>query len=486
MATVDFFTPVSFGDTPKSCSQSLLETVDRYFYLGGKKAYVIPGEAKQEAVLLEETQPLWLTACKIVSYILLALPMLLLKVVLRCTHTFHVVDVKQQLAEGIEVSQETRETLERLLPKLEARENDPAITWYKSGAVYRVFSLATAPDLIFKMARSTYSPEQTTTQRLANMVKGKAVCLAYQLDQLVVPQATTFQQGGKTFLVETKIGIPSHTSQQERLYLELPGLEAATQQLATFIAKTGWSDVELRNMLIVDDQHDFVGTRRIALIDLEDMQDAQQGIFGGLCNGLIRCVSSETQIDRVLAEAARHGIGSDKAEQLKARRLEEIEDDRQLQRVYEQNGIFTNPRKPLCVDVTTLGLKLEEEGYLSIREIRKNGSTGESEVEWRQQPITLREAAEDVVAQINAAIEKAPAGATPQAIRSICLDANMGQGSLDDYYSTGLKGRRIATCSYIEEVQNETWLWRIIDALVKHGYLCKLNGIANSRFYIQA
>lgn len=88
MANVGFFTAVSFGDQPTSGTQWLLETVDSYFYLGGEKAYVIPGQAQQGskgAILMEDSPAFLITALKVISYLTIALPivMLIAKAILR-------------------------------------------------------------------------------------------------------------------------------------------------------------------------------------------------------------------------------------------------------------------------------------------------------------------------------------------------------------------------------------------------------------------
>src|SRR3990167_8084861 len=101
MTKVDFFTPVNFGNQPKSCTQSLLEGVDSYFYLGGKKAYVIPGQTQQGtegAVLAKDSPAFLITALKIISYCTVVLPlvMLIAKTILRSIHSFHIIDIKQK------------------------------------------------------------------------------------------------------------------------------------------------------------------------------------------------------------------------------------------------------------------------------------------------------------------------------------------------------------------------------------------------------
>ena len=54
---VGFFTAVKYAQENKTFKESVLEKVDNYFYLGGKKAHVIQGKTKngQEKVLLAET-----------------------------------------------------------------------------------------------------------------------------------------------------------------------------------------------------------------------------------------------------------------------------------------------------------------------------------------------------------------------------------------------------------------------------------------------
>src|SRR3989338_353064 len=301
MAKVGFFTAVSFGDQPKSCTQSMFETVDSYFYLGGKKAYVIPGHAQQGiegAVLAKDSPAFVITALKVISYLTVALPvvMLIAKAILRSIHSFHIVDVKQKLEEGIDISQDTIEKIQVLMPKIRDRQNqdDQEIVRYTSKSV---FSLRSVPNLIFKSVGDADG-------RVENMVKAKEVCLALQLGLLIIPHAKKFHVDGRTLIAEECFDVQQHESAQERLYSELSWLNETTRQLATFIAKTGFSDVEWRNMPIIDDAPVFQGSRRVALVDLEEMDSPEIGIFGGGLGrrGLIRCLSSEEQIDIALAE----------------------------------------------------------------------------------------------------------------------------------------------------------------------------------------
>jgi hypothetical protein len=482
MAKVGFFTAVSFGNQPKSCTQSFLETVDSYFYLGGKKAYVIPGHTQsgaEGAVLSKDSPAFLITALKVVSYLTVALPivMLIVKAVLRSIHTFHIVDVKQKVEEGIDIPQETIEKIQALMPKIQGRQDDAEIVRYTSRNL--VFSLRSVPNLIFKAVGDADG-------RFENMVKAQEVCLTHQLGLLVIPHAKKFNVGGRTFIAEQRFDVQQHESAQERLYAELPGLNETTRQLATFIAKTGFSDVEWRNMPIVDDTPEFQGSRRVTLVDLEEMGHPETGIFGGGLGrrGLIRCLSSEQQIDIALAEARRCGIASRwvTPAEVKARRIDEVQNYEQLQRFYTRNGILENARKPIQIgDLNTLGLNLDEQEHLP--EVRRNGSDGEASIECIQQSITLREAVEDVITQINTQISKAPAAASAKGTRYILLNTN--HGTLRDYLHIGLDGQYVPFISS-DEQESQTWMARIINTLVAKGHLFKLDQVNGHGYFIQA
>jgi len=464
MAKVGFFTAVSFGNQTKSCTQSFLETVDSYFYLGGKKAYVIPGHTQsgaEGAVLSKDSPAFLITALKVVSYLTVALPivMLIVKAVLRSIHTFHIVDVKQKVEEGIDIPQETIEKIQALMPKIQGRQDDAEIVRYTSRNL--VFSLRSVPNLIFKAVGDADG-------RFENMVKAQEVCLAHQLGLLVIPHAKKFNVGGRTFIAEQRFDVQQHESAQERLYAELPGLNETTRQLATFIAKTGFSDVEWRNMPIVDDTPEFQGSRRVTLVDLEEMGHPETGIFGGGLGrrGLIRCLSSEEQIDIALAEARRCGIASRwvTPAEVKASRIDEVQNYEQLQRFYTRNGILENARKPIQIgDLNTLGLNLDEQGHLHT--------------------ITLREAVEDVITQINTQISKAPSAASAKGTRYILLNTN--HGTLRDYLHIGLDGQYVRFISS-DEQESQTWMARIINTLVAKGHLFKLDKVNGHGYFIQA
>ena len=503
MAKVGFFTAVSFGDQPKSCTQSLLETVDNYFYLGGKKAYVIPGHAQQDGqstILITKDSPAFLiTALKVISYPTVVIPVILLiaKAVLRSIHSFHIIDAKQELEEGMDISQATIEKIQALMPQIQGRQNDEEITWHASGNNL-VFSLNTIPNFIFKMvrpgrkvlrAKRFLSAAQISEERFANMVKAKEFCLVHQLSLLVVPHAKKLNVAEMTLIAEECVNINQNESAQEHLY-QLSGLNETARQLATFIAKTGFSDVEWRNMPLVDTAPEFQGNRRVALVDLEEMDGVNTGIFGGGFGrrGLVRCLASEEQIDIAITEASRHGVVNQDAAQIKARRMEEIQSDRQLQQFYMRNGILENARKPIQVDdLASLGLDLEEQGLMRT-ERRLQTGTGDGNWEWETTPVTMGQAVTDVIAAINKGIRETPENASLKGKRYICLDHDSPKKEnlfLKEYHLLGLPGNG-ARMSYTDEELNRRWLKRITNALADGGHVFKLDKITAYGYFVQA
>lgn len=97
MPGINFFTPVHYGNQPKSASTSVMEAFDHYFYLGGKKACVIAGRmerGKEGVVLVERSSSYLLSALKVVSYFTIVIPLIVLivKAVLRYKNQFYVID----------------------------------------------------------------------------------------------------------------------------------------------------------------------------------------------------------------------------------------------------------------------------------------------------------------------------------------------------------------------------------------------------------
>ena len=84
-----FFLALSFGNLPKTTCQTIQEIVDDYFFIGGRKAFVIH-ENSTQTIALPEKAPLLCTALKIISYFTLIIPlfMLLAKSLFRLATTY--------------------------------------------------------------------------------------------------------------------------------------------------------------------------------------------------------------------------------------------------------------------------------------------------------------------------------------------------------------------------------------------------------------
>lgn len=77
MATVDFWTPITYREPQISFIPQVLQIVDDYFYLGGKKAIALPHEIRNDqvcALLLDFDATLLSTALKVASYLTIVLP----------------------------------------------------------------------------------------------------------------------------------------------------------------------------------------------------------------------------------------------------------------------------------------------------------------------------------------------------------------------------------------------------------------------------
>jgi hypothetical protein len=466
MMKLDFFTPISFANQAKSYTQSLLETADNYFYLGGKKAYVIPGDrttTSQGVVVLTESQRLLTTALKAASYVTLVLPaiMISIKFILRSTHSFHVMNVRQEIERGVDIKEETIEKINTLFPKLIAQQKDEGIQWHTK----QVFSLVSDPQHIFKL--------DPTERRFQNMVEAKKISLAHDLNLLKIPSARELYIQGRALIAEECLDIQQEASKQEELYAKLSGMEETVRQLAIFIAKTGFSDVEWRNIPIVDDAPGFLGSRRVALIDLEEMGERgspNTGIFGKgqIRRGLIRCLSSEQQIDIALAEAYRFGITSLHANRIKAQRLEELETYQRLNAFYQNKGILKDPRQAIEVDLSALGLNLEETAQIYAGQKKPTTQS-------------LRAACVYVIAKINELIKTAPADKSIKGQRKILLNTNS-----DNVISSYSQVPVTPFLCQNKEEENQIWLRQIINALVAKGYLFKLERADGYGYLIQA
>lgn len=492
---LNFFTAVSYRNTSNSLQSLLIDKVDDYFYLGGKKAYVIQGRTKkglEKAVLSDAKSSTLAKVAKVVSYFTLVIPffMLIIKAVLRSKHSFKVIDPKQKLEKGLNIPEETAAKIQALLPNILNQNADAEIEWLSTGNNL-VFKLKQNPNLVFKIARPNRfgfnklpsGGEERTHSRFKNMIKAKEVCIANQLGLLTIPRANKIivNAGGIEYalIVEESLDFVSHHSAQEDLYHKYSAeINESVRELATFIAKTGFNDVTWRNIPILKDTNESKSAKRIALIDLEHMNSAVNGFIGDWngSNGLIGCVSDQ-QIDFVIEEARKQGVDltDNDAQEAKDRRLKQIAEDEKLRTFYEKCGIV-NGKEALQVDIDSLGLDLTE--TKKIQQYVGNDDQGNSN--YVKRTLTLRKVVEDVISEINRLIQNKSDQASIKGKRYILLNTN--EDPLRAYNNLGVNSGYISC----EEDENKLWLRRIITALVDKGYLFKLDKVNGHGYFIQA
>lgn len=493
MPKLNFFTSVTYTAPSKSIGSSILEKVDNYFYLGGKKAHVIQGRTKngQEKVILFETKSSLLARVgKVLSYFTIVTPLLMLiaKAVLRSTHSFKLIDPKQKLEKGMNVSDETVAKIQGLMPKILREQEDDKLEWLSNGNNL-VFKLAQHPQLVFKIPRPNYvrgkgklpiCASNCTDVRFENMVKAKEICVANELGLLIIPHAKklTVNADGNdyAFIVEESLDLnPNESAHKEFYHKYSTELNETARQLAIFVAKTGFNDVTWRNIPILNEAQEFQGSRRVALIDLEHMNSTVKGFLGddnGSC-GLIGCVS-EAQIDSVIAEARKQGVAitDEKALNAKTRRLQELESDKALRTFYEKKGIITG-KEPIQVDLDSLDLDLTEEDQVHFPVINGEG------VELEEETITLRKVTEDIIEEINERIQNSSDQASIRGKRYFFLKMS---NKFRSYQRIGNSSQNILS----KEQLNQLWFNRIFTALVNKGYIWKFDDVYGNCPHIQA
>lgn len=75
---INFFTPITFENGPRSTREKWTQRIDDYFFLGGKKAVVLNLDQRDLVVTSTFKQKWYVTALKVVSYTTLILPLIAL------------------------------------------------------------------------------------------------------------------------------------------------------------------------------------------------------------------------------------------------------------------------------------------------------------------------------------------------------------------------------------------------------------------------
>ena len=248
----------------------------------------------------------------------------------------------------IVISSEITNKIQTCMRGLQTRNKVDGLNFYNSQDSHLIFSLDIASDLIFKMQSSTccnFGGANSMNDRYQKIVQAQIVVKEQNLNLLVIPSAKLFTVAveNRTYeiLAEEKLDINPYESRQEQYFRTCArSLDGAIKQLAEFICKTGYSDVDWRNIPILNNSLDQNGNRQIALVDIEDMNGAETGLFGGDWDirGLVRCVN-QAQGTLVQVIAQNNGISLELFEKAVENRTAELEESRRLDSYYATKKI---------------------------------------------------------------------------------------------------------------------------------------------------
>jgi hypothetical protein len=496
MSNISFFTAIKYTDSyKKSMVESALEQIDNYFYLGGKKLHIIGSEDKQPKGVLSETDSsVPARIAKVFSYFTIVIPltMLLFKSILRSTHYFTVMDPKIELEKGMKITEKMTDQLTSLMPKIVKGEKDDSLIWISQESNY-IFQLKDYKDQVFKLARPSIvnrierggdllCKNEDIDKRFNNMVKAKEICLVNGLNLLIIPPATkqviTFKGMPYHFIIEKHLDFnPDQTAQEELYNKYSTDLKEAVRQLVILIAKIGLDDIVWRNIPVLNEKKDFMGNRRVALIDLEFLGNVQSGVLGGsYCSrGLIRCVNKEL-ITVIMDELLKQKVLIDQAkiDEVIDLRYKELDFDEKLEAFYKDNNITTG-REPIKVDLETLELDLKEEGEIASGKYDKDESQ-------TMETITLKEVIETVIGEINKSIKNSSDQASIKGKRFYKL--NLEDETFRPYNRLCLKDGE--SDNFNKELKANLWLDRIIQALSQKGVIHLQNTTTSFEYGIQA
>lgn len=294
------------------------------------------------------------------------------------------------------------------------------------------------------MPADIFQAKSSNELRFNNMAKAWEVCQVNKLNLLIIPNAKKIEIGGHELIVEQQLDIKTKESAQEENYhVYSKNLNETARQLAIFVAKTGFKDVAWRNIPLIEEKDDYMGDRRVALIDIEDMGNAYDGFFGGYggSRGLLNCFSEE-QTNIILEEATRYGFKITSDSKAVQERHAELKVEATLRDLYTEKG--TSAKEKLVVDLDSLPIDLNEKGP------RKN------KVE-----ITKRELAEILIETINKEIANKSDDESLKGTRNVFIHANGKE--LNKYRLLGMKD--------IFSEEGNPWVDEILLALKDQGYL---------------
>lgn len=275
---------------------------------------------------------------------------------------------EKKLQQGLTIPEDALIKIEIYIETILQKKEENGFQFYHSQETHRVFEMDIAPGLIFKMDYF-----DSIKDHYQNMLYAQIVVHTHQLGLLVIPKAKllTIKIEDKKYkiIAQEKMLINQHEGAQEQYCLEhADSLNETIRQLATFICKTGYSDVVWINNPILNNSLDENGNRKIALIDLEEMQDPEIGLFGNKQRiGLVKSINEE-QGKIVETIAKENGLCISSFENVYSKRIEELEERRKLKEYYVKKGIIKG-NEPVQVDETILSFSTDPETEKTLKDL---------------------------------------------------------------------------------------------------------------------
>lgn len=268
---------------------------------------------------------------------------------------------EKELQQGLSVPEDALIKMEIYIKTLLQKKEKYGFHFHPSQEARWVFELDVAPGLVFKMDYF-----DSIKDRYQNMLYAQTIIRTHQLGLLVIPKATllTVDIEGKKYelIAQEKMLVDQH----EPSLAYADSLNETIRQLAIFICKTGYSDVMWLNNPILNNSLDENGNRKIVLIDLEEMQDPEIGLFGNEeRRGLVKSVNEE-QGKIIEAIAKEHGLCISSFENAYSQRIEELQEEPKLKEYYEKKGIIQG-NEPVQVDETFFDFPTDAETKKTLK-----------------------------------------------------------------------------------------------------------------------
>ena len=145
MNNISFNQAISFGNKQTTLKESFIEAFDDYFYLSGKKAFVVPEEIINGSLATElkdtthsKTYKVLLGALKVSSYILslgiLPLIFLIGKAILRGSSKFHKIHeikpINDQIEDNGPINPDIMIKIKRCMKNILYREENDSVKFY--------------------------------------------------------------------------------------------------------------------------------------------------------------------------------------------------------------------------------------------------------------------------------------------------------------------------------------------------------------------